>query len=282
MASTVVVKVVSPRAAPRTAQRLAVVVGAQVAFAIIAPLFTMVDARKQDLFTGISGPSASHILGTDSLGRDIFAQLLAGGQTLVVGAFLIALGAMLAGSLVGLLAASSPGWLGSGLMRLIDAIYAVPALLVAIVLTGVTGGGFGMAVAMMAILFIPYDARLVRAATLVELQKPYVDAASQLGLRKWKLLFFELWPNVRGLEISNACVNFAYALVTLSALSFLGIGLPADAIDWGLTLANSVSYLTINPWAALAPGLAIVSIATTVALLGDASQEYFTAKGRSL
>lgn len=250
-------------------------------FALAGPWFALDEAKNQDLLIGARAPGAGHLLGTDDLGRDVLAQLVAGGQSAVVGAFLIASGALVLGSAIGLVSALTGGWMGSGLMRLIDAIYALPALLVAVVLAGVTGGGYFMAVALMMLLFSPYDARLVRSAALVELEKPYIDAARQIGTRRWRLLLHELWPNVRSIELANACVNFAYALVTLSALSFLGIGVPADAIDWGLMLANSVKNLTVNPYAALAPALVIIVVATSVALLGDAVQDHLNEKGRT-
>lgn len=260
---------------------LIVFVVIELTIALVGPWFTTDTAKTQDLLVGVQGSSASHPLGTDDLGRDVLAQLIAGGRSPVIGAFMIALGAMIIGSSIGLISAFAGGWFGAMLMRIIDGIYALPSILVAIVLAGVTDGGYLMAVALMAVLFSPFDARLVRSATLVQLEQPYMDAARLLGTPKRKILTHQLWPNVRSVELANACVNFAYALVTLSALSFLGIGVPVDATDWGLMLSSSIDYLDANPWAAFAPGLAIVAIATSVALLGDVVQERLSKRGHS-
>lgn len=278
---------------PRTARRrrrhrssktiyfLSCLVAIVLLISLIGPWLMLRQAEVQDLLIGVQGPTREHLLGTDDLGRDVLAQLVAGGRAPVIGAFLIAAGALVIGSSVGLMSALAGGWVGAGLMRFVDAIYALPALLVALVLAGISGGGYFMAVGLMMVLFSPYDARLVRNAALVELEQPYMDAARLMGTPRWRLLVLELWPNIRSVELANACVNFAYALVTLSALTFLGIGVPANSIDWGLMLANSIDYLGANPWIALAPGLAIVVVATSVALLSDAVQDYRHEKGRT-
>jgi len=238
------------------------------------------DPDAQDLLLGVTSRSPGHLLGTDDLGRDVLSRLLVGARTAVIGPAAIAAGSLVLGSAIGLLAGFKGGALGALLMRFTDLIYAVPGLLVAIVVAGVSGGGYWTAVCLLIVLFCPYDARLVRAATLAQRHLPYVEAARLLGTPTWRVLLAELWPNVRSLELANAFLNFAYALVSLSALSFLGIGVPVGSADWGSMLAAARSYLDLNPWAALAPGLAIALMAAATAVLGDALAERLHDAGR--
>ncbi len=270
-----------PRRWPGIAVVLALaVVTAAVLAASLGPLL-LPDARDQDLLTGLTGPSAQHWLGTDDLGRDVAWLLVVGARPALVGAVLVALGSMLLGHLVGLPAGYLGGWVDLVAMRWADLMFSLPALLVAIVVTGVLGGGYLVAILVMMALFSPGDTRVVRAAVLEQRHRPYVEAATLSNLGGRTIVLRHIWPNIAPVVIGNAFLNFAFALVALSSLSFLGLGVEPGSADWGRTLAENRSHLTTNPWAAAAPGLAIILSAAAVSVVGDWIHQRLDERGRA-
>ena len=199
-----------------------IVVGVVAVFAIFGNLIAPHDPNEQNLLVGLTRPSSEFWLGTDDLGRDVFSRTIVGARTAVVGPILIALGAMLIGNALGLLAGYKGGLVDSTIMRWVDLMWALPGLLVAIVVVGVLGGGYYLSVALLILLTAPYDTRIVRGATLEQRALPYVEAARTLGLSSKRIMVRHIWPNVLPLVVANTFLNFAFSLVTLSALSFLG------------------------------------------------------------
>jgi peptide/nickel transport system permease protein len=244
---------------------------------VVAP----VDPHAQDLDASLVGPGGRFWLGTDDLGRDIFSRTLVGARTALVGPILIALGAALIGNVLGLVAGYRGGLADTIVMRTVDLMYALPALLVAVVVGGVLGGGYWIAVAILVVLFSPYDARLVRGATLEQRPLPYVEAARTLGLSQPRIMLRHIWPNLLPLVVANTFLNFAFALVTLAGLSFIGIGVDPGTPDWGRMLAESRTLLFDNPWAALAPGAMLVLTAVSMNLVGDWLYERLSDRGRA-
>ena len=249
--------------------------------ALFGAALAPIDPRAQDLNAALLGPTGHFWFGTDSLGRDIFSRTLAGARTALVGPVLVAAGAMLIGNVFGLLAGYRGGWIDTVVMRTVDLMYALPPLLVAIVIGGVVGGGYWVAVAILVVLFSPYDARLIRGAALEQRNLPYVEAARTLGLSSARIMARHVWPNLLPLVVANTFLNFAFALVTLAGLSFIGIGVPPGTADWGQMLADSRSLLFDNPWAALAPGGALVATAVSMNLTGDWMYERLSDRGRT-
>lgn len=249
--------------------------------ALFGAALAPIDPRAQDLNAALLGPTGHFWFGTDSLGRDIFSRTLAGARTALVGPVLVAAGAMLIGNVFGLLAGYRGGWIDTVVMRTVDLMYALPPLLVAIVIGGVVGGGYWVAVAILVVLFSPYDARLIRGAALEQRNLPYVEASRTLGLSSARIMARHVWPNLLPLVVANTFLNFAFALVTLAGLSFIGIGVPPGTADWGQMLADSRSLLFDNPWAALAPGGALVATAVSMNLTGDWMYERLSDRGRT-
>ncbi|MET8335594.1 ABC transporter permease [Streptosporangium canum] len=239
------------------------------------------DATGQDLMLGISGPGPGHPLGTDDLGRDVLELLVAGARTAVPGALCVAAGSMLIGNLVGLPAGYLGGWTDALAMRWADLMFSLPALLVAIVVAGVLGGGYGLAIAVLVVLFAPTDTRVVRGAVLEQRHRPYVEAARLKNLSAWRIMTRHVWPNIAPVALANAFLNFAYALVSLASLSFLGLGVPAGSPDWGRTLSDNRTQLLANPWAVIAPGLAIIATAAALNIVGDWLYERVDRRGRT-
>jgi peptide/nickel transport system permease protein len=255
------------------------IVAVVVVCAIFGSAIAPHDPSQQNLLATLERPNSSHWFGTDDLGRDVFSRTIAGARTAVVGPLLIALGAMLIGNVFGLLAGYRGGILDSSIMRVVDLVYALPALLVAIVVVGVLGGGYFRAVALLVLLYCPFDTRLVRAATLEQRSRAYVEAVRTLGLSRRRIMFLHIWPNVLPVAIANATLAFAFALVSLSALSFLGIGVGPGTADWGRMLSDSRTLLFDNPATALAPGIALVLTAASVNVIGDWLFERFSDRG---
>jgi peptide/nickel transport system permease protein len=239
------------------------------------------DPNAQELLVGLTRPNGSFWLGTDDLGRDVFSRIIAGARTAVLGPAVIAVGAMLIGNTLGLLAGYRGGWLDALIMRWADLMYALPGLLVAIVVAGVLGGGYFLAVIVLTVLFSPYDARIVRGATLEQRPLPYVEAARTLGFSPKRIMVIHIWPNILPLVVANTFLNFAFALVSLSGLSFLGLGVGPETPDWGRMLAESRTLLFDNPATALAPAAMIVLTAASMNLVGDWIYEWLSDRGRA-
>ena len=276
---------------PTAARRKTLGISAGVAIAMVVVLAVAIcavfgyqiapfDPNAQDLALGITKPSHEHWLGTDDLGRDILSRTIVGSRTAVVGPLLIALGAMMIGNLLGLVAGYRGGGADSLIGRFADLVYALPALLVAIVLVGIFGGGYFVAVALLVVLYSPVDTRIVRSATLAQRNLPYVEAARVIGLSSRRIMLAHIWPNVLPLAVANAFLTFAFSLVSLSALSFLGLGVGPGTPDWGRMLSDSRTLLFDNPWSALAPGIALVLTAASVNIVGDWLFERLSDRGK--
>jgi peptide/nickel transport system permease protein len=237
------------------------------------------DPAAQDLSGSLAGPSGAHWLGTDTLGRDVFSRLLVGTRSAVLGALVIAVVSMVLGNILGLIAGYRGGLADSLLMRWVDLMVAVPSLLVIIVVGSVLGGGYWLAVAMLTILTVPFDARIMRAVTLEQVPRPYVEAAKAMGVSDRRIMLRHIWPNISNTAVANSVLIFAGSLIGLSGLSFLGLGAPPGTPDWGQMLAESQALMFSNPIAAIAPGVAIVLTATSVNLFGDWIYEKLSSRG---
>jgi peptide/nickel transport system permease protein len=256
-----------------------VVVAAVAVMTVFGSVIAPHNPNLQDPLHALTKPSGAHWLGTDSLGRDVFSRLIAGTRTAVIGPLVIAAGAMLAGNALGLLAGYRGGRVDAVIMRWVDLMWSVPGLLVIIVVAGALGGGYWLAVALLFVLSVPFDTRVVRAATLEQVPRPYVEAAKTVGVKDWRIMARHIWPNVSGVAIANAFLNFAGTLGFVSALSFLGLGVAPGTPDWGLMLAEGEQDLFVNPVAVLAPGVLIVLTATAMNLIGDWLQEQLANRG---
>lgn len=223
----------------------------------------------QDLFGTAASPSWRHLLGTDDLGRDILSRLIVGARPALGGAALIAAGAMAIGAAFGLLAGYRGGKTDSAIMRAVDFLYSTPQLLVVLVIVGIVGGGYWLSVGLLTLLSAPYDTRLIRAATLEQRPRPYVEAAEVMGAGTWRILLRHIWPNISRLVIANTLLNFGFALVALAALAFLGVGAPPGAPDWGRMLADAKTLIFANPAAPLAPAATIALVACAANIAGD-------------
>ena len=225
-----------------------------------------------DFNTGLplKGPTQIHLFGTDGFGRDVFSRVLVGARTILllsIAATSIGVGA---GCVIGLISGYRGGIIDEILMRLVDVALALPGLLLALlILTSLGPSSFNLVVAI-AIVFVPKSARIARSTILPLRNLGYVEAARMRGARWPTIVFRELLPNVLPELVVEFCLRYAYALLLISSLGFLGFGVQPPTPDWGLMISESRNYVSIAPWAVLFPALAIGIIVVAVNALADA------------
>lgn len=223
----------------------------------------------QRLEVGDQPPSAEFMAGTDLLGRDVLSRVIYGAWTALVGPIVVAVGAWMIATVLGLVSGYLGGWVDSAIMRWVDFMLALPAPLIAIVVVGVVGGGYWTAVTVLIILFTAPDTRIVRSAVLEQRPRPYIDAARALGISKTRILFVHILPNVLPLILAYVVLDFAFALVNLAGLSFLGLGVEPGTPDWGRMLFENRTILFTNPVALLLPAAMVILTAVSMNLIGD-------------
>ncbi|MEV0680606.1 ABC transporter permease [Actinosynnema sp. NPDC050436] len=240
------------------------------------------DPGAQDLANTAMPPSGAHWLGTDDLGRDVLSRLVSGARIALLGPAVVAIGVAVLATVIGLLAGYRGGWVDSAIMRGVDLVYAVPPLLVAIVVVGVFGGGYPLAIGVLIALSVPADVRMVRSAVLAQRNLAYVESARTVGVGRGRILFTHLLPNVLPTVVANLLLTFVSALVGLAALAFLGLGVGTGAPDWGRMLAENKGMLDLNPAAMAAPAVLITVVAASVTLIGDRVYDRMAARGRDV
>jgi peptide/nickel transport system permease protein len=223
----------------------------------------------QRLEVGDKPPSAEFLAGTDLLGRDVLSRVIYGAWTALVGPIVVAVGAWMIATVLGLVSGYLGGWVDSAIMRWVDFMLALPAPLIAIVVVGVVGGGYWTAVMVLIILFTAPDTRIVRSAVLEQRPRPYIDAARALGVSKTRILFVHILPNVLPIILAYVVLDFAFALVNLAGLSFLGLGVEPGTPDWGRMLFENRTILFTNPVALLLPAAMVILTAVSMNLIGD-------------
>jgi peptide/nickel transport system permease protein len=249
--------------------------------AAVAPaVFTRVSPDEIDIVARLAPPSAGHPLGTDNIGRDLLARLVHGARISLLVAVISIGGAAGIGVAFGLLAGYYGGWAESGLMRIVDIFLAFPAILLALALVAVMGAGITSVIVALMLVFWTQYARVVRAATLSEREKTYVEAARAIGAGNTRILLRYILPNVISPVIILATLGMGTAVVAESTLSFLGMGVQPPAPSWGWTLAFGTRYLRDAPHIATFSGLAIMLTVLGFNLLGDGIRDMLDPKFR--
>lgn len=248
---------------------LAALLLATVALAALAAQWvTPYDPNDTAVLQRLKAPSAEHYLGTDELGRDLFSRIAFGGRYSLAIAALTAIGAIVGGTLLGLVAGFFRK-LDAPLMRVVDAMMSLPDILLAISLVAILGPSLLNVVLALVLVYTPRVARVVRASTLVVRELLFVEAARALGISTARILWRHILPNLVSPILVQASFIFAYAILAEAALSFLGVGVPPEIPTWGTMVAGSQQYAHQAIGVVLFPGLAIIVTALSLQLLGD-------------
>jgi dipeptide transport system permease protein len=215
------------------------------------------------------GGTARFLLGTDDLGRCMLSRLIHGARvSMAVGVVVIALG-LLVGVVLGLFAGFFPGPVDIAIMRAMDTLLAMPALLLAIVVVAILGPGLFNAMLAVSVVVLPGFARLTRAAVLTELSKDYVTAARMTGARLPRLMFVTVLPNCLAPLIVQATLGFSTAILDTAALGFLGLGAQPPTPEWGTMLSDALQFIQRAWWVVTFPGWAILLTVLAFNLMGD-------------
>jgi peptide/nickel transport system permease protein len=236
--------------------------------ALLANVITGYDPNETAVSQRLSVPTATHLMGTDELGRDLFARIAFGGRYSLTIAALTAIGAITFGTLFGLVAGFFRR-LDAPIMRVVDAMMSFPDILLAIALVAILGPSMFNVVLALVLVYTPRVARVVRASTLVVRELLFVEAARAVGVSTARILWRHILPNLMSPILVQASFIFAYAILAEAALSFLGVGVPPEIPTWGTMVAGSQQYAHDALWVVLFPGFAIILTALSLQLLGD-------------
>ncbi|MDE2571201.1 MAG: ABC transporter permease [bacterium] len=249
--------------------------------AVAGMIHTPHDPYAMDFATRLGAPSLAHPLGTDQFGRDIVSRLMLGARVaLLSGAVAVGVASLL-GTAVGILAGYRGGLLDEGLMRVMDALYAFPALLLALLFAAIAQPGLISAMLAIGLAGVPIFARLARSSIYTLRALPFTEAARALGASPARVLLRHLVPNAVGPLIVQATQSLALAILAEAALSFLGLGVQPPFPSWGSMLREAQSFLPLSPWPAVWPGLAIALTVLGFTLLGDALRDRLDPRQRA-
>ncbi|MEU4729072.1 ABC transporter permease [Streptomyces sp. NPDC023588] len=246
------------------------VLAALVLTAVLAPVLAPYDPEAVDLSASLAGTTAEHLLGTDQSGRDILSRLMHGALTGLLGPLLVVGVSTLAGTLLGVVAAWRGGWADAFLSRSMDIAFAIPGLLLAILLVSVVGSGMTAPVIAMAVAYTPYVGRLVRGIARQEKARPYIESYRVQGWSGWNVCLRHLLPNIAPTVFAQSAMNFGYALMDLAALSYLGFGVQPPTADWGAMINEGQSAVQQGAMLpALAPSACIVLAVVAFGIVGE-------------
>jgi peptide/nickel transport system permease protein len=237
----------------------------------------LVDASQQ-----LKGPGPGHILGTDEFGRDILTRILLGARlTMLVSVGSVVIAA-LSGTGLGVLAGYFGRWAELVSMRLVDAVVSFPPLLLAIFVINFLGPTLPNLIVTIGVLFMPRYARVAHVVTLASKEREYVEAARTVGAQTWRILLRAILPNIVAPLIVQLSLGVGSAVLTESALSFLGLGPPPPAASWGRSIQQSARFMSLDPYAVIWPSLVISATVLALNIIGDALRDALDPRLRML
>ena len=260
----------------------AVIIGIFLFAAAFAPFLTVYDPLSTNAAASLARPSATHWLGCDFMGRDVWARIMYGARISLE----VSLGAMLLGSgigvTVGLLSGYLLGWFDLITQRILEMMQALPLLVLAIIMAAALGPSLHNTIIAIAIPLVPYVARVIRSSTLSLREQPFVEAAKAIGMPETRIAIRHVLPNTLSPLIVLATAQLGSAILVEATLSFLGLGVPEPHPSWGRMLSESAAeYVRTAPWLVIFPGLAISFVVFGTNLLGDALRDLLDPRQRS-
>jgi peptide/nickel transport system permease protein len=241
--------------------------------ALGAPFLAPYDPLAQDLGNTLARPSRGHLLGTDNVGRDVLSRVVWGTRvSLLAGLASVAM-AVVAGSLLGILAGYCGGRVDGLVMRLMDAVLSFPPLVLALALGAVLGAGLTGVLIALGVVYTPTFARLMRGQVLTINTREYVDAARALGAPGWRVAWHHVLPNASTPIVVQASLSVAFAILAEASLSFLGLGIQPPQASWGSMINAGRGYLQQAPWIVFGPGAALFITVVGLNFVGDAVRD---------
>jgi peptide/nickel transport system permease protein len=237
--------------------------------AAVSLLWTPYEANRMNARDRLQGPSWQHPLGTDQYGRDTLSRVMTGSvNSIIVGLVTVAIGLTI-GVGLGLVSAYYGRMTDEAIMRLSDLLFGFPAVLTAILITSILGPSMVNAMLAIGIFYIPVFARLTRAVARVVWQKEFIAAARASGIGEWAITWRHVLPNILSALLIQGTIQFAVAILAEAGLSYLGLGTQPPHASWGRMLNEAQTFMDINPWMAIFPGIAIAWAVLGFNLLGD-------------
>lgn len=237
---------------------------------IFGPMLSPYDPNESNFDESLIPPSKQHWFGTDLHGRDVLSRVIVGART----SFTISISAVAIAVFIGILLGSISGyisgWIDELIMRFLDIFMAFPEILLAIAIVAILGPGKINIVIAIAVFSFPSFARITRATVMSVKNNEYVEAAKAIGESSWSILTRYILPNALSPVIVQATLRMGTAILTISSLGFLGLGVKAPEAEWGTDLALARSYLEFAPWLSIFPGIAIVFVVLGFNFFGDA------------
>ena len=246
-----------------------IVVVSVILIAVTADVIAPYDPLIQDYTALLQAPSLSHPFGTDHVGRDILSRVIHGTRTSIAAGMLSVGFAILVGGTAGLVAGYLRNWVAALIMRIADAIFAFPSLLLALAMASILGPSLQNIMIAVGVVFSPTIARLVRAESLAVRERDFVTAAVSSGATPTRITLAHILPSVMATVIVMATLLVSAAILIEAGLSFLGVGLPPPAPSWGADLRDGARYLRVAWWSSFFPGCAIFLTVLAINLLGD-------------
>jgi len=246
-----------------------VIISLLIVTAIFAPLLAPYDPYQMDLTGKLAPPSSKHLLGTDSVGRDLLSRIIYGSRTsLLVGVFAVGMAAVV-GQTLGLIAAYRGGWTFLIIMRLIDTMMSMPQLVLALVIASVLGGGLRNVIIALAIGGIPVHCRMMCGQALTIKENDYILAARTIGVSDRQMMLRHIFPNAFPPLLVVMTIGMGATILAEAGLSFLGVGISPPECAWGSMINDGYRFLLTNPLLSLAPGVAIMLVVFGFNMMGD-------------
>jgi peptide/nickel transport system permease protein len=253
-----------------------VLVGVWILCAIFGTLIAPHAPGADDVLNKLAGPSADHLFGTDRLGRDVLSRVIVGAREILITAPLATMLGTVAGTAIGLVTGYYRGFVDEVIMRIVDAMLAVPVIVLALLAIVALGPSRATLILVIGTVFAMIIAKTVRAAVLSERELEYVQAARLRNERSPYILFAEILPNVMGPIVVEFTVRLGYAIFTIATLAFLGFGADPSIPDWGRDISEHYQFMSAGVWwAVLFPSLAIATLIVGINLMADAIAQTF-------
>ncbi|WP_051189023.1 ABC transporter permease [Halalkalibacillus halophilus] len=236
---------------------------------LVAPFLTPYTFSEQDPVNRLQSPNMDHWLGTDHLGRDIFTRIAHGARISLMVGFFAVTGALLFGTLFGIIAGYYGRWIDMLISRIFDILLAFPSILLAIAVVAILGASLQNALIAIAIINIPIFGRLVRSKVISLREEEFILAAKAQGMKSGRILRHHILPNSLAPIIVQGTLGFGTAILEAAALGFLGLGAQPPTPEWGKMLADSRDFIQLAPWTLIFPGVSIMLVVLGFNLIGD-------------